>query len=144
MDNPGPHDMISCPYNKCHQIEHYRMQIHLQKCRKQHPKCKKVTCPFDATHIVNDMELDYHVLQCPKRNLLDSQIYVLDNDYRPVVEVQTSSVQSEENWDDVVCTSYVPDMSKKGPHIITKVQGATPSERRKARQIAIATFKPRE
>ena len=62
MDNPGPHDMVSCPYNKSHQIEHYRMHIHLQKCRKQHLNCKKVTCPFDATHIVNDMELDVSTL----------------------------------------------------------------------------------
>ncbi|CAH0730901.1 unnamed protein product, partial [Brenthis ino] len=144
MSTPGPHDMVSCPYNKSHQIEHYRMHIHLQKCRKQHPNCKKVSCPFDSTHIVNDMELDYHVLQCPKRDMLDSILYITDSDYRPVVEVQTTTVESEENWDDHSTTSYVPDPSKKGPHIITKIQGATPSERRKARQKAIATYKPRE
>ncbi|XP_046976115.1 gametocyte-specific factor 1-like [Vanessa cardui] len=145
MANPAPRQMVSCPYNKSHQLEHYRMHIHLQKCRKQHPNCNKVTCPFDTTHVVNDVELDYHVSVCPKRDMLDSQIYVMDNDYRPAVDVQPQPmVSSEENWDDYNTTSYIPDPSKKGSHIITKIKGATPSERRKARMQGIANFRPLE
>ncbi|XP_052748065.1 gametocyte-specific factor 1-like [Galleria mellonella] len=146
MADPQPNQMMSCPYNMAHQVEHYRMHIHLQKCRKQYPGCKKVTCPFDATHIVNDVELDYHVSCCRKRYMLDSQIYVVDDDYRPTVEVQPppAIIPSEENWDDEATTSYKPDLSKKGAHIITKIKGATPSERRRARMEGIKNYKPPE
>ncbi|KAG6464435.1 hypothetical protein O3G_MSEX014507 [Manduca sexta] len=143
MANPKPNQLMTCPYQMAHQVEHYRMHIHLQKCRKQHPNCKKVSCPFDATHVINDVELDFHVTVCPKRIMLDSQIYITDDDYRPAVELSAPPViQSEENWDDEVTTTYIPDPSKKGPHIITKIRGATRSERRKARMEGIKTYRP--
>ncbi|OWR48638.1 hypothetical protein KGM_210406 [Danaus plexippus plexippus] len=145
MAAPAPHQMTTCPYNKAHQVEHYRMHIHLQKCRKQHPNCNKMTCPFDTTHVVNDVELDYHISVCPKREMLDSQMYVIDNDHRPQVEVTAPThVPCEENWEDSNVTSYQPDLAKKSHHIIMKVKGATPSERRKARMEAIKTYRGSE
>ncbi|XP_075989753.1 uncharacterized protein LOC142985449 [Anticarsia gemmatalis] len=145
MAEINPHSMISCPYNMAHQVEHYRMHIHLQKCRKQHPKCGKLTCPFDVTHVVNDVELDYHVSVCPKRHMLDSQMYVMDDDYRPVVNVHSTDTVApdEPSWDDdEAVESYKPDLSKKGAHIIRKISGATPSERRKARMEGVKTYRP--
>jgi hypothetical protein len=62
MAEPKPEQMMVCPYNKAHQVAHYRMHIHLQKCRKQHPNSNKATCPFDATHVVNDVEIDVSFL----------------------------------------------------------------------------------
>ncbi|RVE54893.1 hypothetical protein evm_000260 [Chilo suppressalis] len=147
MAEPHPNQIITCPYNKAHQVEHYRMHIHLQKCRKQHPNCNKATCPIDSTHVINDVELDYHVTVCPKRHLLDTQMYIMDDDQRPQVEVNplpNLSSPQEENWDDEATTSYVPDPSKKGSHIIKKVKGATPSERRQARMEGIRTYRPQE
>ncbi|XP_026748055.1 gametocyte-specific factor 1-like [Trichoplusia ni] len=141
---PKPHDMISCPYNMAHQVEHYRMHIHLQKCRKQHPDSKKVPCPFDATHVVNDVELDYHVSTCPKRHMLDTQLYVMDDDHRPTVPVVQSAPDTSDDWENEYHTSYKPDFSKKGAHMIVKIKGATPSERRKARMEAIKNYKPLE
>ncbi|XP_004922196.1 gametocyte-specific factor 1-like [Bombyx mandarina] len=143
--NPKPNQMITCPYEKAHIVEHYRMHIHLQKCRKQHPACNKVQCPFDATHVVNDVELDFHVTVCPKRHMLDTQLYITDDEYRPTVEVHATPVlPSDENWDDETSTSYIPDPSKKGAHIITKAKGLTRSERQSLRKELIKTYRPLE
>ncbi|GBP39220.1 Gametocyte-specific factor 1 [Eumeta japonica] len=58
MSYPKPDDLLTCPYNKAHQVERSRIQFHLEKCRKQHPNEQKIKCPFDATHVINRAELD--------------------------------------------------------------------------------------
>ncbi|KOB67932.1 Protein D7 [Operophtera brumata] len=112
MCEPKPRQLMTCPYNKAHQVEQYRMHIHLQKCRKQYPNEAVSVCPFDATHIIRDVEMDYHVRTCPKRILMDSQIYITDDDHCPVTEALSAPVAqpdttSSENWDDVSTASYL-------------------------------------
>ncbi|KAI5636808.1 u11-48K-like CHHC zinc finger domain-containing protein [Phthorimaea operculella] len=143
MAEPDPHQMMTCPYNPAHQVEHYRMHIHLQKCRKQHQNCNKLICPIDATHVVNDVELDYHMkYTCSKRVLFESQMYVTDaGDVKPIEVIPPPPVTSEENWDDENVTSYKPDPAKKGSHVLLKAKGLTPSERRKVRMEGVRTYR---
>ncbi|KAJ2941914.1 hypothetical protein O0L34_g10728 [Tuta absoluta] len=145
MAEPDPHQMMTCPYNAAHQVEHYRMHIHLQKCRKQHPNCNKVICPIDATHVINDVELEYHIrFTCSKRVLFESQKYVFQDESRPIVAIPPPAVHTEENWDDDNVTSYKPDPAKKGNHVLLKAKGKTPSERRKVRMEGVRTYRPLE
>ncbi|XP_049884416.1 gametocyte-specific factor 1 homolog [Pectinophora gossypiella] len=142
---PEPHAMMSCPYNKAHQVEHYRFHVHLQKCRRQYPNCNKVSCPLDATHIVNDVELDYHVKNvCTKRILFESQLYVTDDEARAPEVIIPAPVSTDENWDDENVSSYKPDLSKKASNIIVKPRGLAPAERRKLRMENIKTYRPQE
>ncbi|CAH1642786.1 unnamed protein product [Spodoptera littoralis] len=141
---PQPHDLISCPYNKAHQVEHYKMHVHLQKCRKQYPGSGLVSCPFNATHVVNEVELNYHISSCPDRGMLDTQVYVTDDDHRPVVPVVLQPApDSSADWEDDPQTSFVPDPSRKA-HVIQKIRGATPSERRRARCQNTTQYRPLE
>ncbi|XP_013178854.1 PREDICTED: gametocyte-specific factor 1-like [Papilio xuthus] len=144
MADPSPYTMMTCPYNPAHQVEKYKLQTHLQKCAKQYFKGKKVNCPFDATHVVNEPELDHHITVCPKRFMLDTQLYVTDDDYRPTVGLAAPApvVPTEENWDDDCCVSYNPELHKKPPHVITKPKGAVPSERRKKRMEGVKNYQP--
>ncbi|XP_063392139.1 gametocyte-specific factor 1-like isoform X1 [Cydia fagiglandana] len=143
IKNPKPHDMMTCPYNKAHQVEHYRMHIHLQKCRKQYPNCSKTTCPFNATHVINDAELDYHVSSCPDRFLFDTQKYIVEDEVPQRELPPIPVVECEENWETEQAASYVPDTTAKS-HIISKVKGATPSERRRARLEGVRNYRPLE
>ncbi|XP_013141874.1 PREDICTED: gametocyte-specific factor 1-like [Papilio polytes] len=144
MADPNPHAMMTCPYNPTHQVEKYRLQVHIGKCAKQYSKGTKAICPFDSTHVVNDPELDFHITVCPKRSMLDTQLYITDDDYTPTVGLAAPApaVPSEENWDEACCVSYNPELKKNPPHVITKLKGATPSERRKKRMEGVKNYKP--
>lgn len=50
-------DLLECPYDKHHRILKHRMQLHLIKCRRNHPSVNKVICPFNVTHVLNEPEL---------------------------------------------------------------------------------------
>lgn len=54
MDNQ---DLLECPYDKHHRILKHRMQVHLIKCRRNHPNVNKAICPFNVTHVLNEPEL---------------------------------------------------------------------------------------
>ncbi len=49
-------DLVTCPYNRCHQIRPDRIQYHLVKCSKQHPEADMVVCPYNASHHVKREE----------------------------------------------------------------------------------------
>lgn len=128
----NPTDMITCPYNMSHRIQRYKMQFHLEKCRKGYPNAAKKICPFDATHHVNELELDYHVMTCPKRECFDLAKYqVGDADYAlppqmPAPQYNTTT----ENWDEEEHCSYDPSEHCANNKVLKKIKDATPSERK--------------
>lgn len=63
---------VECPYNRAHQVPKLKMQMHLVKCRKQHPEeARRLKhCPFNATHIMPEAELTYHFRYCSDKELV--------------------------------------------------------------------------
>lgn len=59
----APERIISCPFNKAHQIAQSRMQTHLVRCRKDH-EGELIYCPYNTTHMVADPEFMVSILIC--------------------------------------------------------------------------------
>lgn len=92
---------MTCPYNKAHSILAKRMQTHLVKCRRQHPKAEMVVCINNAKHIIPKPEEAFHLEHCEDRQNLDRFAYVSEDvnfDKYPVPKV---NLQFTESWDDV-------------------------------------------
>ena len=53
------------------------MQVHLVRCRKQHPTAQMEICPFNAIHHVPKQEYPYHVRHCEYRKTIEEQKYSL-------------------------------------------------------------------
>ncbi len=91
MDN-----LVTCPYNPCHQIRKERIQYHLLKCAKvrgrgerafradltaglpslpyqQHPHMPMVICPYNASHHVPVSEEAVHIASCKDRRIVELQ-----------------------------------------------------------------------
>ena len=66
-------DLISCPYNPCHQIKPSRIQYHLIKCARQHPHLDMAVCPYNATHHVPRAREQEHIIECPDRRIVELQ-----------------------------------------------------------------------
>lgn len=60
MNIPGYDAVVTCPYNRSHQILQSRIQYHLIKCKRSNPDIHLVICPFDTTHHIRqeDKEVD--------------------------------------------------------------------------------------
>ncbi|GBP39219.1 hypothetical protein EVAR_22623_1 [Eumeta japonica] len=74
--------------------------------------------------------------------MLDVHKYVVDDGvmFQPTAPAPPP-VESSENWDDEDVESYKPEPKS---HVIKKIKGATPSERRQMRCEGIRTYKPNQ
>ena len=149
---------ITCPYNAAHQITVAKIQTHLVKCRRNHPKDEYVICPYNASHHVPKMEEQFHSVTCPDRKIVELAKYTwaMENNggygrfeadsSAPApapapTEVPADNVLSkseiqkimtkDENWETeaYIKESYNPTKKAASSQVIRQVQGATPSER---------------
>ncbi|KAG1672083.1 Gametocyte-specific factor 1 [Nymphon striatum] len=98
---------IQCPYEPSHLVSKLRMEVHLRKCARSHPKIKLKTCPFNVLHRVKS-DLDAHILECVDRHsvvhqLIDSQ---QESDKKVANTFALSSfhkdITEEENWENEI------------------------------------------
>ena len=88
-------DLVTCPYNKYHQIKPSRIQYHLIKCKKvnlydpnfpvkphlifltfqQHPDKNYTVCPYNASHHFPRDQIRDHLLECRDRRIAEMQKY---------------------------------------------------------------------
>lgn len=68
-------ELITCPYNKFHQIRPSRIQYHLLKCKKNHPGADMVVCPFNASHHIQRQNEREHLLECRDKRMIEVQKY---------------------------------------------------------------------
>lgn len=68
-------NLVTCPYNKFHQIRRCRIVYHLLKCEKNYPDINLIVCPYNATHRIREAEEKSHLVNCPDRRIVDVQRY---------------------------------------------------------------------
>jgi len=68
-------NLVTCPYNKFHQIRNSRIRYHLLKCGKNHPNVELLVCPYNATHLFPEAQRSRHLVECPDRRIVDMQKY---------------------------------------------------------------------
>jgi len=137
---------LTCPYNPSHQITRERIQTHLVKCRKNHPETDIDICPYNASHHVPKPELQFHVTQCPDRKIVELAKYSWAMDkpgnHGNVSMPQPSGLKNhevmnimmrDENWETeaTIKESYKPESKCGKSLVLRRLQGATPSERKK-------------
>jgi len=128
---------ITCPYNPAHQITPARLQGHLVKCRRNNPTAEVDICPFNCSHHFPKPERRYHLETCPDRKIVDLAIYDTEAEQdvigiKPVCEGRMEELLDGEDWDaEPQLQSYDPEKKCSKSAVLRKVQGVTPSERKK-------------
>jgi len=128
---------VTCPYNPAHQITPARLQGHLVKCRRNNPTAEVEICPFNCSHHFPKPERRYHLETCPDRKIVDLAVYDMEAEkdvigIKPVNEGQMEELLDGEDWDaEPQLQSYDPEKKCSKSAVLRRVQGVTPSERKK-------------
>lgn len=139
----------TCPYDPTHQITSSRIQKHLVKCRRNHQESEHVICIFNASHHIPKAEEQYHMAHCTDRRIVELASYNLQKtDIQCQLEIpkpkprefstslfMQEELEGEEDWDKemsgVKLKSYDPQLKCQKTNVLRRLQGATPSERKK-------------
>lgn len=128
LDDP----LETCPFEKAHQIRRSRMQIHIVKCRKNHPMAEMQICPFNATHVIPVPDYQYHLRICNSKKIIEQQFYRLtdeaDSGEIKAAPFDVPDIDCEENWDTQIGAGYDPNLKTGPAPIFVAKQGATKSE----------------
>ena len=125
---------VTCPYEPSHQILPSRLQIHLVKCRKQHPMSGLKICRFNTTHHYPRADMDLHESNCPDRKSL-LRLTLAEESLKPAAATFKSDRPKrpgEEDWEaeaDVV-KSYNPMEQCMGRKILLQPRGLSKAMRR--------------
>jgi len=136
----------TCPYNPVHQITIDRLQVHLVKCRKNHPGSDIAICPFNSAHHISRAELPLHKIVCHDRRVVEQDMHIIGK--RPVIlpVIPGELPPSEEDWEReaVVVRSYDPAAKARERCVLRKLEGATRSERKEFRALEYQRIKALE
>jgi len=129
----------TCPYNPVHQITVDRLQVHLVKCRKNHPGSDLAICPFNRTHHISHAELQLHKIVCQDRRVIEQDMRMIGDGRHPVIMPVTPGElpPSDEDWEReaIVVRSYDPAARARERCVLRKLEGATRSERKEFRAL---------
>ncbi|KAH7938384.1 hypothetical protein HPB49_023115 [Dermacentor silvarum] len=98
-------DLVKCPYNPLHKVKRGRLNIHMTKCRREHPRYRLKPCPFTKDHMAPANAEDYqrHLATCPDRS--STFCTATRNDPDPAFDIPAPGrakpfvPEPEEQWD---------------------------------------------
>jgi len=118
------------------------MQVHLVKCRKNHPNSGIVICKFNATHHIPALQEASHLACCPDRKMVEVCKYEHQGNI-PRIQVAEkyrgrenldNSEEEEEDWEkEVTNMTYIPNEKIVNKQVLRKLNGVTPSLRKEFR-----------
>ncbi|KAH7938209.1 hypothetical protein HPB49_021743 [Dermacentor silvarum] len=143
-------DLVKCPYNPFHKVKRGRLNIHMTKCRKEHPRYRLKPCPFTTDHMApaNDEDYQRHLATCPDRS--STFCTATRDDPDPPFDIPAPGgakpfvPEPEEQWDVGPSSSGRPvdPFQPAVPPIFRTVQGMKPAERRRHYQSLNASGPP--
>jgi hypothetical protein len=125
-------DTRLCPYNKSHEILVTRWDIHLIKCRKQHPNSGIVICKFVSSHHIPKEEIESHERDCFKNERNVGNAATAEPTFEipdPLRAHRPGDVVIDPEWEEEVPT-YDPTAAAMSKPVIRLMQNMTKRERR--------------
>lgn len=129
-----------CPLDKSHSILSSKIQIHLYKCRKNHPG-EKVTCPYNQTHLLDPMKYEHHVATCPSSGSIRRYEVVFEGpESVGTVSLEEAcsisaavDTQDNDDWNGNY-PSYNPEIQAQNENIFRVQIGLSKAKKREFRQ----------
>ena len=96
-----------CPYNKSHKIRAEKWDLHLMKCRENHPDSGIVICKFVYGHHISKEKIEEHEKECYEEHFcngnktpLNDKTFIIPNPLRNHSNGSVSS--SDPEWEEEV------------------------------------------
>ena len=118
-----------CPYNKSHKIRAEKWDLHLMKCRENHPDSGLVMCKYVYGHHIPIENIEEHEKECYEeqerqrnKNPLNDPTFVIPNPLRSHPNGSVSSFDPE--WEEEVETNdQAADEDRDGKPLLLENAG---------------------